>query len=80
MCRMFGHSALNAVQCHSSISGRPYEDGEVAFKKYSYPIADAIAQIREMPIASVDQDALIGVLETGALPAANARKAQTAGI
>ena len=65
-------------------TGRPlacyavWQDGEVVLKEYAYPIAETIAQIREMQIAPVDQDALIGVLKTGVLPAANALKAQNA--
>lgn len=55
-------------------TGRPlacyavWEDGKIELKEYSYPLAETIQQIREMPISSTDQDALIKVLETGALP------------
>lgn len=56
-------------------TGRPlacyaiWEDGDVSLKEYEYPIAETIRDIREMPIAEEDQDALIAVLETGTLPA-----------
>ena len=56
-------------------TGRPlacyaiWEDGDVSLKEYEYPIAETIRDIREMPITEEDQNALIAVLETGALPA-----------
>ncbi len=56
-------------------TGRPqacyaiWEDGALSLHEYSYPVAEAIADIRKMPITEEDQNALIAVLETGALPA-----------
>ena len=56
-------------------TGRPlacyaiWEDGRISLKEYAYPLDDTIQQIRSMPISADDQDALIAVLETGALPA-----------
>jgi putative phosphoesterase len=64
-------------------TGRPlacyavWEDGRLALKEYSYPVADTIEQIRKMPIPPEDQEALIVVLETGFLPASDPT---TAGI
>ncbi len=55
-------------------TGRPlacyaiWEDGRISLREYSYPIAETIGQIREMPIPAVDQEALRIVLETGFLP------------
>jgi diadenosine tetraphosphatase ApaH/serine/threonine PP2A family protein phosphatase len=54
--------------------GRPlacyavWEDGRISLKEYSYPVRETAEQIRLMPISTDDQDALISVLETGALP------------
>jgi len=59
-------------------TGRPaacyaiWKDGAVSLHEYSYPIAETIADIRKMPITEADQNALIAVLETGALPANSA--------
>jgi protein phosphatase len=56
-------------------TGRPlacyaiWEDGRISLKEYAYPLTDTIQQIRSMPISADDQDTLIAVLETGALPA-----------
>ncbi len=56
-------------------TGRPlacyavWENGRISLREYAYPIKDTIQQIRAMPISAEDQDALIVVLETGALPA-----------
>lgn len=53
-------------------TGRPdacyavWEDGKISLKEYRYPLNDTIREIRRMPIAPDDQDALIAVLETGA--------------
>ncbi len=55
-------------------TGRPlacyavWEDGQISLREYAYPLSDTIEQIRMMPISIVDQEALISVLETGALP------------
>jgi protein phosphatase len=62
-------------------TGRPracyaiWEDGAVLLKEYDYPVAESIREIRDMPIASEDQEALIAVLQTGALPAGDATQA-----
>jgi putative phosphoesterase len=45
-----------------------WEDGELSLREYDYPVADTVADIRRMPISREDQNALIAVLETGALP------------
>jgi len=64
-------------------TGRPlacyavWEDGHLSLKEYEYPIEETIRQIREMPIAREDQDALIVVLKTGFLPAAMPSSAGT---
>lgn len=55
-------------------TGRPlacyalWEDGRISLREYPYPRSETVAQIRRMPVSSGDQDALIAVLETGALP------------
>ena len=59
-------------------TGRPdacyaiWEGGAVSLHEYSYPVAETIADIRKMSITEADQNALIAVLETGALPANSA--------
>lgn len=45
-----------------------WEDGAVSLKEYKYPLIKTIREIRRMPISEDDQDGLIAVLETGALP------------
>jgi hypothetical protein len=45
-----------------------WKDGRISLNEYSYPVEETIQQIRKMPISSVDQNALIDVLETGRLP------------
>jgi len=61
-------------------TGRPcacyalWEDGSISLREYVYPVAETIADTRKMPIAEEDQNALIAVLETGALPADSARE------
>lgn len=45
-----------------------WEDGRLWLKEYRYPITETIRDIRQMPIARGDQDALISVLETGVIP------------
>jgi predicted phosphodiesterase len=55
-------------------TGRPlacyavWEDGTISLKEYPYPQRETAEHIRLMPISTDDQDALISVLETGALP------------
>lgn len=55
-------------------TGRPlacyavWKDGTISLKEYPYPLRETAEQIRLMPISTDDQDALISVLETGALP------------
>lgn len=55
-------------------TGRPFacyavwEDGEISLREYQYPLVDTIREIHKMPISQDDQDGLIAVLETGALP------------
>lgn len=52
-------------------TGRPlacyavWEDGDIHLKEYQYPITETASQIREMPIAEDDQEALIMLLSTG---------------
>jgi putative phosphoesterase len=66
-------------------TGRPlacyalWEDGRISLKEYPYPLSDTVQQIRMMPISAGDQDALITVLETGALPGGHATKAEANG-
>ena len=49
-----------------------WQDGEIFLKEYEYSVEQTIQQIREMPIASMDQEVLIAVLQTGALPEGSA--------
>jgi len=55
-------------------TGRPmacyalWEDGRIWLREYPYPLSETVEEIRRMPISAADQDALIAVLETGALP------------
>jgi putative phosphoesterase len=55
-------------------TGRPlacyavWKDGEIALKEYEYPVTETTSEIRGMPISREDQDDLITVLRTGAVP------------
>ena len=66
-------------------TGRPlacyalWEDGRISLKEYPYPVEETIQQIRMMPVSVGDQDALIEVLETGALPADHSTRLQPIG-
>ncbi len=66
---------LNPGSLGQPKTGRPqacyaiWEDGKASLKEYTYPIEDTIRGIRAMPITPEDQDALIAVLHTGAIPA-----------
>jgi len=54
-------------------TGRPlacyavWEDGRISLREYPYPLQDTVEQVRRMPIPAGEQEALIAVLETGAL-------------
>jgi putative phosphoesterase len=62
---------LNPGSLGQPKTGRPmacyavWEDGKILHKEYEYPLTDTIQEIREMPISSESQDALIALLETG---------------
>jgi hypothetical protein len=43
-------------------------------KEFEYPVAETIRGIRGMPIPKDEQDALIGLLESGSLPILRALK------
>lgn len=66
---------LNPGSLGQPKTGRPqacyavWEGGKITRKEFDYPVSDTIDGIRKMPIPSEDQDALIGLLETGSLPA-----------
>lgn len=82
--RTFGNTTvLNPGSLGQPKTGRPlacyavWEDGRLALREYSYPVADTIEQIRTMPVPPEDQEALIVVLQTGFLPASDPT---TAGI
>jgi putative phosphoesterase len=55
-------------------TGRPlacyavWENGQIFLKEYPYPLAETIREIRKRPVSQDDQNALITVLKTGALP------------
>jgi putative phosphoesterase len=67
---------LNPGSLGQPKTGRPFacyavwKDGKTTLKEFRYPVSDTINGIREMPIPPEDQDALIGLLETGSLPTA----------
>ena len=69
-------SILNPGSLGQPKTGRPkacyavWEDGKISLNEYEYPTATTIRGIRGMPIPTEDQDALIGLLETGSLPSA----------
>ena len=79
---LFGRVANTTIVNPGSLgqpkTGRPracyaiWKDGAVSLHEYNYPVAETIADIRKMPITEADQNALIAVLETGALPANSA--------
>ncbi len=76
--RMVGKTmVINPGSIGQPKTGRPlacyagWTDGNAELQEYEYPIADTIQQIREMPLAPGDQDALITVLKTGSLPPAD---------
>ncbi len=72
---------LNPGSLGQPKTGRPracyavWQDGHVSLKEFEYPVADTIRGIRAMPISSEEQDALIGLLRMGALPAMQSSKA-----
>lgn len=65
---------LNPGSLGQPKTGRPlacyalWEDGAITLKEYEYPLLQIIREIRAMPIWADDQNALIAVLQTGALP------------
>lgn len=71
---------LNPGSLGQPKTGRPlacyavWEDRKIALKEFEYPVETTIRGIRGMPIPTEDQDALIGLLETGSLPAAHPAK------
>ncbi len=66
---------LNPGSLGQPKTGRPlacyavWNDGEIYLQEYEYPVEETIQGIRSMPILPEDQDALIGVLKTGEIPA-----------
>ena len=66
---------LNPGSLGQPKTGRPlacyavWQDGKVLLKEFDYPVAETVRGIRGMQISSEEQDALIGLLQTGALPA-----------
>jgi putative phosphoesterase len=66
---------LNPGSLGQPKTGRPlacyavWQDGNISLKEFEYPVAETIRGIRGMPIPSEEQDALIGLLQTGSLPA-----------
>ncbi len=65
---------LNPGSLGQPKTGRPlacyavWEDGRISLKEYEYPVEEAIRGIRRLPIPPNEQDALIGLLQTGSLP------------
>jgi putative phosphoesterase len=66
-------------------TGRPFacyalwEGGRITLKEFPYPLGDTMEQIRRMPVSVRDQEALISVLETGALPPDQSTEAMAVG-
>ena len=71
---------LNPGSLGQPKTGRPlacyavWQDGEISLKEFEYPVAETIRGIRGMPIPEDEQDALIGLLESGSLPTLRALK------
>jgi protein phosphatase len=81
--RMAGSTTIvNPGSLGQPKTGRPFacyaiwEDGVISLKEYAYRIEETMRDIRKMPLAEHDQDALIAVLETGALPESSARSSR----
>jgi len=72
-----GTKIVNPGSLGQPKTGRPlacyavWRDGRISLHEYSYPVVETAQQICKMPILSIDQNALIGVLETGRLPEEN---------
>jgi len=64
---------LNPGSLGQPKTGRPFacyalwEDGKISLKEYEYPVAETIKGIRGMPIPLESQEALVGLLQSGAL-------------
>ncbi len=71
---------LNPGSLGQPKTGRPlacyavWQDGHLSLKEFEYPVAETIRGIRAMPISSEEQETLIGLLQTGALPAMQSAK------
>jgi protein phosphatase len=65
---------LNPGSLGQPKTGRPFacyavwEDGKISLKEYEYPVSETVSGVRRMPIPLESQEALIGLLQTGALP------------
>jgi putative phosphoesterase len=82
--RTIGKTAIvNPGSLGQPKTGRPlacyavWEDGRISLKEYAYPLNETIRQIEGMPLFAGDRDALIAVLQTGALPAGRSAKVTT---
>jgi len=66
---------LNPGSLGQPKTGRPqacyaiWEDGKIELKEFDYPVEATVRGIRALPIPTNEQDALIGLLKTGNLPA-----------
>jgi hypothetical protein len=64
---------LNPGSLGQPKTGRPFacyavwEDGKISLKEYEYPVSETVSGVRRMPIPLKSQEALIGLLQTGAL-------------
>jgi putative phosphoesterase len=64
---------LNPGSLGQPKTGRPFacyavwEDGKISLKEYEYPVSETASGVRRMPIPLKSQEALIGLLQTGAL-------------
>lgn len=71
---------LNPGSLGQPKTGRPlacyavWQDGKIALHEFEYPVETTLREIRGMPIPTEDQDALIGLLQTGSLSAVPSAK------
>jgi putative phosphoesterase len=65
---------LNPGSLGQPKTGRPnacyavWEDGRISLKECEYPVEETVRGIQRMPISKEEQEALIGLLQTGSLP------------
>jgi hypothetical protein len=66
--RLVNPGSLGALAATSpEASYAVWEDGEVQLKRYSYCFQATIEEIRRMPVSSMAQEQMIGLITTGHL-------------